>query len=657
MHLRPSLSTASTAFLIACLLAVAAISYAPGLRGGFLFDDYANLPSLGATGPISNLSALERYLTSGNADPTGRPLSVASFLVDARNWPAQPYPFKRTSLLLHLLNGALLFAVLTQLGKLQHWPRRKTLIAATIGTMGWLVNPLFVSTVLYVVQREAMLPATFILAGILCSCVARERLAEARIRSGYLWLIFGVGTCTALAFLSKANGILLPLLVLVVHATLPRDDAATARRIGLPFLTVLGPVAFALVGWLAWTAIRAIGGAPIPHRGWTISQRLLTEPTILADYLSRLFLLRPIDGSLLHDDYPVASSLFSPWYTALFIAAWGAALAGAWIYRRRFPALAAATVFFVAAHLIESGPIGLELYFEHRNYIPAMLLFWPVGAGLAMLRSRTVVTIATLGLACVLSGLTFAQATLWGDPLRQAQAWATAHPESPRAVSYAASSESNAGHTEAAIRRLDAAAPAFTAEPQVWLNLVMLRCEAGVLTESTIQGAATSLRTASREPGSLLAYWFDRAIPLAHRGACEGLTRAALEGLLDAANANPRINTLPGRRQDLLHLRGSIALAWNEPDMALADFDNALAEQPEPQVALAQAASLGRAGFPALGLRHLSTWRSLPPPPALTWHDGMPWLHARVLSHQGYWDTEFRRLEAALRSDAERRAR
>src|SRR5678815_4165037 len=77
-----------TAFWAALLLvlALAAWTYQPGLRGIFLFDDFANLPALGAFGPVDNWIAFWRYITSGTADPTGRPLALLSFLIDAESW-------------------------------------------------------------------------------------------------------------------------------------------------------------------------------------------------------------------------------------------------------------------------------------------------------------------------------------------------------------------------------------------------------------------------------------------------------------------------------------------------------------------------------------------------------------------------------------------
>src|SRR5688500_16502326 len=89
------------------VLLLAFLAWRPGLSGGFLFDDFVNLPALGAMGPVDNAATFWRYLTSGSADPTGRPIALLSFLVDANDWPADPAPFLRTNLLLHMGNGAL----------------------------------------------------------------------------------------------------------------------------------------------------------------------------------------------------------------------------------------------------------------------------------------------------------------------------------------------------------------------------------------------------------------------------------------------------------------------------------------------------------------------------------------------------------------------
>src|SRR5207344_419278 len=119
-----------------------------------------------------------RYLTSGTADPIGRPVALLSFLIDARNWPADPAPFLRTNLLLHLLNGCLLFSLLRRLGSVLDESAAHNDAAALVASGMWLLHPLFVSTTLYAVQREAMLPVTFTLLGLLAFVHGRIRFAQ-----------------------------------------------------------------------------------------------------------------------------------------------------------------------------------------------------------------------------------------------------------------------------------------------------------------------------------------------------------------------------------------------------------------------------------------------------------------------------------------------
>ncbi|WP_448100686.1 tetratricopeptide repeat protein [Luteibacter jiangsuensis] len=637
-------------------LSVVAGSYVPGLRGGFVFDDFANLPALGSGGPIDNGPALLRYLTSGKADPTGRPVSLLSFLIDARDWPASPLPFKRTNLVIHLLNAGLLTGLLAALGDAIGLGHRESRWAALLGALIWAAHPFFASTVLYVVQREAMLCGTFTLLALLCWLRGRN-LYGASAAGGTAWVVVGTGTCTILAALAKANGLLLPVLILVLASVLPKSDDGPSQRFYRLTLLLFGPMAALIAGYVLWSAFAAIGHGPIPIRGWSIAQRLLTEPTIILDYVAQLWLLKPIESSLLHDGYQVATGLFSPWYTAAAIAICITAILLAWFNRRRMPLIAAATLFFAAGHLLESTSLALELYFDHRNYIPAMLMFWPLSAALVRWRARVAASMVATAFFLTLAGLTYGNARLWGTPLEQAIVWATRHPESARAQAYAADMLASRGFSREAAQMIDRARTRFTDEPQIAFNLVDIHCATDQLTYSDIRYTAQALRTAKREPGPLLSTWFDKAIARTHLGQCPRLQVADLKALLDAASENPRINAIRGRRQDILHLRGVIALADGQSDAAAAWFDQALAEDPTPQAALSQAAELGRAGHSSLGLRHLEYFSTLPHAKQARWEDGMPWVHAAVLAHQGYWEGELSHLRASLAASIEESGR
>jgi protein O-mannosyl-transferase len=176
--------------------------------------------------------------------------------------------------------------------------------------------------------------------------------------------------------------------------------------------------------------------------------------------------------------------------------------------------------------------------------------------------------------------------------------------------------------------------------------LLAVECASGSVSPTTLRDAGTSLRT-SRDPGSLLSSWFERAIQAAQAGHCAGLDNKALDQLASEGLENPAWEY--GRRQDLLHVRGELALARQAPEAAAAFFRQALMLDPRPGLALNEAAALGAAGFPEAGLDHLHFFNSLgtlPRKPPL----GMQRIHEWVLTRQGYWPREIARLEGTLRS-------
>lgn len=78
---------------------------------------------------------------------------------------------------------------------------------------------------------------------------------------------------------------------------------------------------------------------------------------------------------LYQDGYIKSTSLLSPTtlYSILFLTF---ITIFAFLIKNRFPLIAVAILFYLAAHLMESTFIGLELYFEHRNYLGAFIFIF-----------------------------------------------------------------------------------------------------------------------------------------------------------------------------------------------------------------------------------------------------------------------------------------
>ena len=634
---------------LAALLLIAGLCYLPGLNGGFLFDDFVNLNALGKRGPIDDWPAFWRYITSGTADPTGRPLAMLSFLIDARDWPADPYPFLRTNLILHLLNGVLLFALLRKLDRGLTPNDERSPWIALLATGAWLLHPLFVSTTLYIVQREAMLPATFSLLGLLAFADGRLRYfaGDGREGLGRMWV--GIVAGTLLAVLSKANGLLLPLLAWVVSATVLRapDNLGAQAEIRLrrsDRLLLLLP-SLLIFAYLLHFLPRI--AADLGTRDWTIGQRLLTEPRVLLDYLGLLFVPRAMSTGLFNDEYVVSSGWLQPWTTLPAIALVVAMAVLAFCARTRAPRLSAALLFFLAGHLLESTTVPLELYFEHRNYLPALLLFWPLAALISRwhrpLGLRILVAVALLAL---LAATTAQRASLWGHPERLAAAWTRLNPDSPRAAANAAQFLMKAGEFDAAAASLRPAWAARPAEAQLAFNYVGARC-AGTGLDAAEIGAVTDTLRRAQGSNLLIHQWLSRALVMAEQGSCSGLDTTAVGAWIDAAANNDALGPTGMRDEDFQPLLGELALVYGKPDAALAHYRRALRASPSPDFAARIVSALAMRGAYRQALALLDEFE------AGTFGQrrvraGMPWLHQRVLRAQGFWPHEFAVLRAKL---------
>ncbi len=681
---------ASCAVLLASLLSATWLVYAPGLSGGFVFDDLGNLPSLGDYGPIDNWKVFLYYITSGIADPSGRPLAMLSFLIDANNWPADPESFKRTNILLHLLNGALLCWLLLQLGRLSirpelsrnqfrsslsnslpqrpstssgrtySWaksiaarPALRTELAAVLGAGLWLLHPLWTSTTLYVVQREAMLPGTFVLLGLLAYLRGRRRIST-HPASGVFWIVGVVGLCTLLGLLSKPNGILLPLFVAVIELIFIRslpEFARPSRNLSRCLTFAIYPVVLATFAYLIYAGIECIAHGISSIRPWTLSQRLLTEPRVLLNYLGLLLAPRPYSRGLFNDSYIASQDLLRPWTTLPSLLIVAGLLAAAFAWRKRHPALALAMVFYFAGQVMESTTIPLELYFEHRNYVPAMLLFWPLALWLtgdgALARIRPLLAAGAL---LLLAAETYAAATLWGEQNIQALVWAAQNPDSPRAQAYASSADRWRGRYAQAENRLRHLLATDPGQIQLALNLLGVRCQQGSIAAADFATAEYALRNGSNH-GLQTLDWISQAINLVRDHPCRGLTNAALQGLIDAASQNRQADDSPTWKQGLLSLEGQLALANGDNAEAERKFTAALRQAPTAELAFKQAAILGSHHLPEAGLAQLDSYRRLvarETPPAIRSMEG---LHEWLLYRDRYWDKEILHLRTTLDED------
>lgn len=427
-------------FLLLLSLVATFIGYRHGLSGTFVFDDGPNIvhnPSI-AINDLS-LHTLKQAAFSGFSGPLLRPVSMVSFAVNHYVTGLNPYYFKLTNLVIHLFNGAGIF-ILTRL--LLNFYRKRfepdlpdtytSWISLAVAS-AWLLHPFNLTSVLYIVQRMTSLSAFFSIWGLVIFLWGRTRLYEGK--SGVALILLSLLLFTPLATLSKENGALLPVFMLVVEVALFTFHAEklSARRflIGFYTLSVVIPAVVALVYFATHSEWWLAG---YKTRNFTLPERLMTEARVLWFYLWQVLLPSNAQMGLYHDDIAISRGLFQPISTALSLAGVFALLGLSFAARKKAPIVAFGVWFFLAGHLLESTVWPLEIAHEHRNYLPmygvVLILFFYLLYPLKYinnLRLRQTVAVLLIGLFAF---NTFARASKWANPYDLFQAEVEHHPNS-----------------------------------------------------------------------------------------------------------------------------------------------------------------------------------------------------------------------------------
>jgi protein O-mannosyl-transferase len=580
---------------LAALLVAYVVLIWPALHGPFLFDDFPNLDALSRVEVIDSARGVGIYLSEARSFP-GRPLAMLSFLAQKASWPDDPFPFKLANLLVHLGNGLLVFVLSMQLGsRLRSAPSRWLPVFAGLIAIGWLVHPMQLSAVLLVVQRMTLLSSLFVLLGLVAYVHGLVSQPSSSLRRG-MWMTLGMA-CIVPAILCKENGILLPLYAWVVDATLLRDRVQeippALRR--LRRILLFPTIAFLAV-W-AITQLRQLG-APLAARDFTMAERLLTEPRVLFDYLNGIVFPRYATYSVYHDDFVVSRGLLSPISTFPVLVVLVASFAAALVWRKRWPVAAFGVLWFLAGHSLESGPISLELYFEHRNYLPLAGLVMAVGFALIGLPDgalrRAAILAASLWLAASLFATTL-YSGIWTSADKLAYFWAHSHPGSLRAQGEYAEVLYRAGNTAGARAVFATAAENYPADAGVDVSLAILDCSSNALSADAVARLRGRLVTA---PWSRLAYQgLETLGQLAGAGRClPALDEEAWASLTDSVLANPNFRSDPVAMGYVHYLRHSQAVRQHDLGKALAELDATGAVDPDPEIVRLQAKYLVQAG-------------------------------------------------------------
>lgn len=423
------------------ILAFTTLVYAAGLHGPFLFDDTPNLRPLADW--LDGRTGWQEALFGNRSGMFGRPLSMLSFVANALLFGMSPFWFKLGNLVIHLVCGSLIYSLMQRL--LQRDVRLQphaTAVALAISAI-WLLHPMQVSTVLYVVQRMAQLSTLFMLLALLAFIQGRLALEGQQLRKGLAWLFIAMPAATLAAMLCKENGALAPLLCLVLELGYfrPATGVSRPRPVWIFFVLTLALPALAASAWFVAFPETILAG--YEGRSFTLGERLLSQPRALFGYISALLLPRGPALGLYSDDFAISTSILQPISTLIALFGLGALIAIAAAFRKRAPVVFTGIAFFLCGHAMESSLIPLEMYFEHRNYLPSAGIFLALVGGTTLLTTslsnvatrpvRRLLRAGVLGLLVMLGIATAARSWVWQSWTTIVQQGALEHPRSVRA--------------------------------------------------------------------------------------------------------------------------------------------------------------------------------------------------------------------------------
>ncbi len=580
------------------VLAVCCLLYWPSLHGPFLFDDFPNLSALTSIDHVSSWRDLGIYLSQPRGFP-GRPLSMLSFLMQKAAWPDHPFPFKLVNLGIHLACGLLVYRLVLVVARAYRSdaePSRAKL-AALLATAAWLLNPIQLSGVTLVVQRMTLLMGLFLLLGLLAYLHGLLRDDALSARRG-AWMLLGLWVCTWLSFLSKENGILLPLFALILDATVLRAHVARLPRALLWWRRLLiWPVVLFVFAYLVRAGWMQFG-RDVVIRDFTEGQRLLTEPRVLWDYLGRIFLPRFGVYGLYHDGYTISRTLTSPWTTLPAVLSVVIGGVGAIVFRKRWPLLSLAVLWYLGGQLIESSTVMLELYFEHRNYTPSIGLFMAASialCGIGTFERRRLALIAGgawVVACCIATGLS---AAVYQSEDRLAVAWAHQQPDSIRAQLMLANQLYLHGKIDAAtdvVERAQRLHPRNTGLAEVHLYM---DCLTGKATPADV-GALRRLFTDA--PYSASGWNNMKQLRLmAQSGRCAALDPDTWKALVHTLLSNPAYAGYDISAGFLHYQLSELAVAQGDLGTAITELKAAYRRDPDAEIPRLEAKYLASAGL------------------------------------------------------------
>jgi protein O-mannosyl-transferase len=426
-----------------------------------------------------------------------QPLSWLTFSLDYLIWGMNPAGYHLTSILLHSANGVLFYFVTLRLLAMGA-PLSNAVVlklAAGFAALIFAIHPLRVESVAWATERRDVLSGFFLLLTVLCYLKAVGPGTNNTSRGRW---ITGSAVLYAFSLLSKASGMTLPLVLLVLdvyplrrlRGGIGQWFSASARRVWLEKLPFF--IAAAAAAAVALTAQQK-AGALVSTETHDLAGRIAQGLYGITFYIVKT--LQPTDLAPLYE-IPPELHLFH-WRVIFAAIVFLLFSSGFFATRHRWPAGMAGWIVYLLllAPVLGVAQAGLQLVADRYTYLSCMVWAILLASALPYLwrpRTKGVGPVsAALSIAIpllVLFGLgvlTWRQTEVWHDSERL---WNHALAVSPSGMAYlhVGRFKAQRGDLEVAVTHLRRAVEINPKNDVFQSNLALVLARQGNLAEATV---------------------------------------------------------------------------------------------------------------------------------------------------------------------------
>ena len=357
-----------------------------------------------------------------------------------------PFPYKIVNLAIHILSGISLFF----LGQLLmralplrhriHISKQQSKTIALVAALLWLIHPIQLTPILYVVQRMATLAGLFSILALIT--YSQGRIHNILHQRSWPFFLACILIWFPAAVFSKESGLLIPVYCLTIEIIFFNFRTAQYQQSKkfLHTITILSSIATVFSIHFLLSHYKS----SYDRFDFDMPERLMTESRAIWLYLKLIIIPNLSELSLFHDDFAISRSLIDPPSTRIAITGILLLITTVALTRKKQPLIAFAILFFLAGHLLESTIVALEPVFEHRNYLAiygitlciTFYLLRPFQGSAWKLLSYA----AIIAITAWLANTSYQRAILWSDPDKLLTHWLLTHPKSAKVAMWAADS-------------------------------------------------------------------------------------------------------------------------------------------------------------------------------------------------------------------------